>query len=189
MERLDTNQPAGIDLDLQELLDQIQFGSPPVGQDLAFAVHLRPGLLRQLIKALGKAGDEPDLERNLSTALAAAELGFDDAQGLTITGDVVNADTIKFEIRLVMARPEVARKVLATLTKAFARPAGSETAQVPGKVAVRTDMRTVGSVVNITINMTNIRSWLRAAMGVPSTTPAGAAPALTPAASEVATAP
>jgi hypothetical protein len=185
MERLDTNQPAAIDLDLQDLLDQIQFSSPPSGQDLAFAVRLRPGLLRQLIKALGKAGDEPDLEKNLSAELAAADLNLDDAQGLTITGDVVNADTIKFEIRLVMARPEVARKVLATLNKAFERPTGSETAPVPGRVSVRTEMRTVGSVVNITVNMTNIRSWLRAGLGVSSPTQASAAPA----SSEASTAP
>jgi hypothetical protein len=189
MERLDTNQPAAIDLDLQDLLDQIQFSSPPSGQDLAFAVRLRPGLLRQLIKALGKAGDEPDLEKNLLAELAAADLNLDDAQGLTITGDVVNADTIKFEIRLVMARPEVARKVLATLNKAFERPTGSETAPVPGRVSVRTEMRTVGSVVNITVNMTNIRSWLRAGLGVSSPTQASAAPAVTPASSEASTAP
>jgi hypothetical protein len=182
VDRVVGNQSVPVDLDLQDILDQIQFSSPPAGQDLAFGMVLKPGMLQSLTRQLAKSGRSPKLDEELTSILTAAGLEWSDALGLALTGDVVNADSTRVEIRIVTARPEVAKKVLAALTKAF--EGAQDTAVTPGQISFRRDMKTIGSVVSVTVTMSNIKSWIEAntALGRGATRASGtpARPSVTP---------
>jgi hypothetical protein len=163
LDRVASQQAATLDVELQNLLDQIQFASPPDGEDIAFAIHLRPGLLRSLVRYLGKSSNEKTLDADFEKALQSAGLGWDDALGLTVTADVQSADTTKFQIRLVMSRPEVAKKLLAAIQQAFAKPPhiAPLAGPVAGRVDIKQDIQAIGSVVTIILTVSNIKEWLR----------------------------
>lgn len=182
IERVEQNRIERKVSELEDLLDQIQFNNPPEDQDLAFAVTMSPGLLRKIVQQVLASLKDPQSVQTMlemDRALTAANLNWDDARGLTVTGDVVNADSVKLELRLLLANPDVARKALAALQQLI--PENPATTS-PSQLQARRELRTTGSILSLQLQLTNIRNVIRTYMGVslPAASAAGAAVTTTP---------
>ncbi|MGI8907594.1 MAG: hypothetical protein ACR2IE_14010 [Candidatus Sumerlaeaceae bacterium] len=149
---------------LQERLEELTLDKPPAAEDIALMIINQPGRLENLIKLTENAMQTPGLGAKLQEALASNKMSYDDVQALKFSGDLVSADRAKVEITFYFRQADHSAKFAAGAKLILPQFAGKREGS---PFEIKQDVRTRGTPVVVSLDISGIRIWLESIMPAP----------------------
>ena len=171
--RPNTSRNAEPDAKLQERMDELSLDKPPAGEDLVLLFANEPGRLENLFRKSEAAIGLPGVTKGLQAALAGQKLSLNDILAMKFSGDLVSADRAKIELTFYFRQPDHSAKFAAAAKQVLPAISGKHEGT---PFEFRQDVRTRGTPVVISIDMTGIRKWLESIMPAPEEPQKPAAP-------------
>lgn len=152
---------------LQRYMDELSLLQPPDGEDVAALLANEFNRLGDFLDWLEDQVGAPGLKGRIVDSLGKTGIAPGDVQAVKVSTNVLTADRARIAVSFYCLQSDTARRLTEVLRAVVTQITLADTAEGEhNALSVKSDVKQQGSAAVLTLEMSGIRGWLRAMLGV-----------------------